>query len=382
MNENTTSKRAPSIDFLTSTVTLAILAGIAYFVFSPLARTKMDFYNELWGPAHLLMRGNSPYDTASLDPELPAVWLPMAIGVFAPLGLLKEQVALKIWLSINIIELAAIVWLITRHSMSALLMPIMGLFAYFFPPTINHFALGQFSITSVFCLMISVYFLEKHFDWVAGIFLALGLAKPQLGLLAIFGLGIFFINHGGLQRALLFGARVLIATLVMSLPLFIAYPEWIPDWIASFQSNNYEWLHPSLFSVFERTLGIWGYAIWGVLTIALCVLCYQIWTRMPPRTAMLWSLGLTTIITPYIWSWDFVLLLPIWFHTFTQVNWKRKIFLSLTYLVGWAGIASIQLSANNNNYGFWWVPLWYMISIAFVTDWTNLFPRSTLVTRT
>ena len=52
---------------------------------------RKDFYNELWGPAYLLVNGQSPYDTPILDPVLPAVWLPMAIGFFFPLGWLPKD---------------------------------------------------------------------------------------------------------------------------------------------------------------------------------------------------------------------------------------------------------------------------------------------------
>jgi hypothetical protein len=82
---------------------IALLAGalsiafIAHFIrFDLIVQPRKDFYNELWGPAHLLVRGESPYDTSSLNADLPAVWPPMAIGVFAPLGWLSEKTASRL----------------------------------------------------------------------------------------------------------------------------------------------------------------------------------------------------------------------------------------------------------------------------------------------
>jgi hypothetical protein len=344
-----------------------VITGIAFLAFIKVSKTKADFYNELWGPASLLLQGKSPYDTTSLKPELPAVWLPMAVGVFSPVGFFSEQVAIKIWLFFNLLELGALVWFITKNSQPAYLLPLVGILAYFFPPTIHHFVLGQFSITAMSCCLISIFFAERHFDWPAAIFLALGLAKPQLGILAVFGLGIFYYQRGGLKHTIVLGLQVLLAAFILSLPLFVAHPEWIPDWIASMKVNNYAWRHPSIFFILRQILGIWGYIVWGLTAAVVLLICYQIWIQMPPLIAMPWSLGLTTVITPYIWSWDFVLLLPLWIYTFTQVDWRRKIFLIVVYMIVWGGMAVIQLSDNNNNVRFWWVPALVLTGIAIAS---------------
>lgn len=45
-----------------------------------------DFRHNLWAPTHLLLRGESPYLIKTLFPNKHAVWLPMAVGLFFPLG--------------------------------------------------------------------------------------------------------------------------------------------------------------------------------------------------------------------------------------------------------------------------------------------------------
>ena len=346
---------------------LLVISGVTYLALNPIVQSKTDFFNELWGPAHLLIQGKSPYNTSGLNPELPAVWLPMAIGVFSPLGLVSEPAAARIWFFFNIMEVSFIIWFATRKSPSNILLPAICLLVFFFPPTINHFTLGQFSITAMTCIILSTYFAGKGSDWLAAIFLALGLSKPQLGILAVFGLGIFFFKQGGFLQIIKFTNKILIAILFMSMPLFIAYTKWIPDWIASTQANHYAWRHPSLFFILKESLGNTGYLIWGLIAAATLLICYQMWTNSSPQIAMYWSLGLTTIISPYIWSWDFVLLLPVLIHAFSEVGWRGKLFLFNIYLIGCLGMAVIQLSGNNNNYRFWWVPVWFIGMIALST---------------
>jgi hypothetical protein len=196
-------------------------------------------------------------------------------------------------------------------------------------------------------------------DWLAAFFLALGLAKPQLGILALPGLSLFYFQRGGFKTVSRFGTKTFLMSLLMSLPLFIASPQWIPAWVESMRSN-FTWLHPSLFSVLKQSFGAWGYLLWGLILLIGLVACYQLWKHLPPLEAMTWSLGLTTIVTPYVWSWDFVLLLPAWALTFSQMDWKRKTFLFVTYWIGWLGFAYVQHLPESSNNLFWWFPLWFM----------------------
>ncbi|MDP2777344.1 MAG: hypothetical protein Q8O48_06855, partial [Anaerolineales bacterium] len=64
-----------------ASILVLVLTGIlAGWLFKQLTAPRMDFYNELWGPAYLLAQGKSPYDTSGLNTNLPAAWFPMAIG--------------------------------------------------------------------------------------------------------------------------------------------------------------------------------------------------------------------------------------------------------------------------------------------------------------
>ncbi len=340
------------------------------------APTTSDFYNELWAPTHLLTQGQSPYKTASLYPHLPAVWFPMAVGFFFPLGLLSDELAAKIWLMINVLELFALIMLSIRSLDSNGAVLVLGGLVYFFPVVFSHLLLGQFSLTTALCLLASAVLAEKRHDWLAAFCLALGLSKPQLGIMAVLGLGVFYYRAGGFKLLVRFGVQTGFMVLLTSLPLFIAYPGWIPDWISSEQSNRYMWTFPSLFSALQRFMGAPGYLIWGIILIAGCVLCYQLWTHDPPRLAMPWTLGITVMVSTYVWSWDFVLLIPVWAYIFSHSSWRGQAFLVLTYLLGWVGFAYVQSLPNSNNSMFWWFPLWLLACVSIVSPPIRLWRTS------
>ena len=364
--EKLTVEQVAAFHNYSSVLALGVIAVIVAVLFQPLVLPRMDFYNELWGPAHLLVQGHSPYNTASLDPVLPAVWFPMAIGFFFPLGWLSESTALQFWFLFNILELCLMVFIVQDRQRTLYNTAALALLCFFFPFVLNHFNLGQFSITILLCLILSAYFLEKKVDWAPAFFLALSLSKPQLGFLAVFGISVFLFYQTGFWGMIRFGLQTLLFAILMSLPLFVAYPAWIPDWLASLAKNS-TWLHPSLFSVLGQSLGVWGFVIWAAIAVSVLVIAFILWKKFPPLIAMLWTLTLTTVITPYIWSWDFVLLLPLWMFSFTEADWKRKVFLLISYLIAWYGMALVQMQAGSQNQSFWWVPLWFIATLVLLT---------------
>jgi hypothetical protein len=218
------------------------------------------------------------------------------------------------------------------------------------------------------CLIASAHFAERDINWLAACFLALGLTKPQLGFLAVAGFSVFHFQRSGVMGVIRFGLQTLFMSILMSLPLFIAYPGWIPDYIKSMQANS-TWPHPSVFSLLRQSIGDWGILIWALLLVTSLVIIYKLWVTFPPHIAMLWSIGITTVISPYIWSWDFVLLLPIWIFTYANSYWKRKVFLLAAYAIGWSGMVYVQLQAASHEQHFWWAPLWFMGTIFLAANW-------------
>ncbi len=329
---------------------------------------RMDFYNELWGPAYLLVRGRSPYDTSSLNPVLPAAWLPMAIGLFFPLGWLSENAALQVWFIFNIIELCVIVYMAQENDRSLYNTVLTALLCFFFPLTLNHFNLGQISITITLCIIFAGYFLGNEQQWPVAFFIALACSKPHLASLVVLGISCRYYAHGGIKALVSFLGTVIFFVLVLCAPLFIAYPNWIPDAIKSMTHNPF-WYYPSLFVLFPRYIGAWGYLAWGLVVLLVVALGFNLWTKFPQRDAMYWSLALAPLVSPYIGSWDFVVLFPLLILTFVKAGWNQKIFLIIIYGIAWYGMTLVQMEEVSHNHFFWWVPIWFIGALALVTDW-------------
>lgn len=361
-----------------ASILVLVLTGIlAGWLFKQLTAPRMDFYNELWGPAYLLAQGKSPYDTSGLNTNLPAAWFPMAIGFFSPLGWLPENSALQVWYVFNIIEICAIIYMAQGDNRSAYNTVILALLSFFFPPTLNHFSLGQISITVTLCLVLAIHFANKERHWLSAFFIALSFSKPHLALLAGLGLSYHYYLRGKTRGMTAFWGRTLVISFALCVPLFIAYPNWIPDAIVS-MTQNPPWLYPSLFILFQRYFGEWGVVLWGVTSIFTIWLCYFLWKKLPPAQAMVWSLALAPLLSPYVGSWDFVILLPLLISTFAKIDWGRKVLIIILYAMAWYGMALVQMQESSHNHFFWWVPLWFLGMSALVTNWkTNHSSGST-----
>lgn len=351
----------------------ALFGLVVFIIFQPITHSQTDFYNNLWAPAWQLVQGQSPYNTESLHTDLPALWMPPLVGVFSFLGFFSFDDAQQIWSLLNIIGLVLTYHLVSSKLRSLPLFLTVPMLVFFFPPVVNHLALGQVSILIMLSLLLAVKFADRS-PWISAFFLAVGLAKPQLGFLMILGLGFYQFQYGGLKGLVWYGMQTLIAVFILTVPLFLAEPNWIPEFVSSL-GRNAQWTQPSLLSQFQQWLGAWGYLPWAVLCIAIVWITIQIWQNQTRIPAAVWTLALTLLITPYVWSWDFVLLLPLFVFLLSNLNWKRVATLVTGYVLAWVGMAVIQLSDKFHNSRFWWVPLIFVLLCTWVVR-LNLFARS------
>jgi hypothetical protein len=346
---------------------LALIAFVVIFLFWHLMMPRMDFYNELWAPAYLLIQGKSPYNTASLNPVLPAAWFPMAIGFFFPLGWLAEERALQVWYVFNIFEVALIVYLAQGKNKNLYNTMLLALICFFFPFTLNHINIGQISITVTFGWVLAVYFLKKDQHWLSALFIALALSKPHLGMLIMLGISYHVYLRSGLRAMFSLWLKIGIMCLFLVIPLFVADPHWVADAILSMKKNP-PWVYPSLYILFERFFAAWGRALWVVTTLMVVGINFQMWKKLPLKNAAYWSLALAPLTTPYVGSWDFVVLFPLVVFTFNKVDWLRKVFFLAVYGIAWGWMAHIQMLSVSHNHFFWWAPLWFIGALALMTQ--------------
>jgi hypothetical protein len=192
--------------------------------------------------------------------------------------------------------------------------------------------------------------------------LAVALSKPQLGILVLPGLLIAHQREYGLRKTCFFGMGLGLSILLLMLPLFLVYPGWIDDFLIA-QSENPVWLHPSLFRLLPMWLGEIGRVLWVIMAIGITGLNFWLWWKRPANEVVQWSLALTPLVTPYIWSWDFVMSLPLLISTiFNFKSYAAQGLLLIGYVVSWGLMFQIDLSDNIDNYQYWWVP-WVLIGL-------------------
>jgi hypothetical protein len=336
--------------------------------------TSWDFRNNLWGPVHLLVNGQNPYLLDDLFEAGNAIWMPTVIGALFPLGRLSEYTATALWFLASVVCLLGIYRLSTSQVKVSLgLTTLLLVTGFCFMPTISHLVLGQFGLFADALMLLAVHCAMRKRWILAGILVVLATAKPQLILLPGIGLAVYAWSQGGWRTLLRFGLSSAISAAVLTLPLWIAAPDWIEGLQIAF-SRNYTWAQPSSLVVLRLTLGSTpGLITWLVLLAVGLGITVWLWRRPNHLLAMCWSLFLTLLVSPYAWSWDFVLVLPLWFYLMaTKESWLVRGFLLLGYNITWVGTVMIRLGTNSDELQFWWFPWVWLVILVIASLATQL----------
>lgn len=293
-------------------IAILIVVLLIWFIPSKFFPVTWDFRNNLWGPANLLIHQRSPYNIHVIFESSNAVWMPIIIGIFFPLGYLPSQWASNLWLLLNIISLCLIVVLLARNSHKSIIWILLTLFSLaIFPSTLSHFVLGQISLIICLILYILVNYRNQLKPIIIGLFLAFSFTKPQL---IVLFLPVYLVVYLREQRQKLSSVimYMIIWIVVFCLPLFLFFPNWVPDFFLNL-SNNPPWFYPSLYSFLLSSSGSLGMSlatawIWFIIGISIGIL---LTFKLDSVEALLWCLAITPLFSPVVWSWDFVLLYPL-----------------------------------------------------------------------
>jgi hypothetical protein len=303
-----------------------LLSGLALGIIAFVTTSEFlswDFRNNLWEPSYLIWQGESAYNRTLLFDDANAVWFPQIIGLFFPLGLLGLYPATAIWLVGNIALLLALLWFSFRQTAGkpgSVRLGILLLAVFLFPPTIRHLILGQASVLVGAALLLGTWVAERRRLALAGFLLALALAKPQLCIVVLPCLVLYRVfKQRAWRDALKLILLIALFSAALTTPLWLASPHWVNDFIQNLQ-NNSGWAQPNLFSILTHRWGMAGAAVWLGLYVGVLGWNLQIWWRGDPARAVLWNLASTALVSPYAWSWDFVLLLPLLVDTALRVS--------------------------------------------------------------
>ena len=308
-------------------VLLALGMSGASWLIAAYRYAAWDFRNNLWGPARLLLGGKDPYSLEALAqlssewnvPFFRSIWFPTIVGAGLPLGVLPLSNAANIWLLISLAavlttEVSVYAGTTIRQQSRNLL--VVALSVMLFAPIYAHLNQGQVSLVILASCVLSWALLERNRPAWAGVLLSLGWAKPQLVILVWPALVWLTVKRG---QGCSFILGWLAGSVAQTIPLRVLYPAWPAGYLEALRTNP-TWLQPNLYGLVAYWSGrqVLG---WMVALVALGAAGFWLgglWRHAGGLVVLTWSLALTPTLSPYTWSYDQVLLLPVLVLTLNQ----------------------------------------------------------------
>jgi hypothetical protein len=342
-----------------------------------------DDFARFWASGNLNFHGQNPY--TPVDAELPHVNIddllsghnfiilepPWSISIFMPFGLIDYPISRLFWMIASILLIlisALMLWQIYSGDVKKRWLVL--LVSFIFAPTIS--ALGKGQISGLVLLGISgfLYFTEvKINDWIAGAFLGLASIKAQLVVLFWIALFLWIIQQ---RRWIIFIAASL--TFLVMLAFSVVFnPLIIEQYIGLLKLNYvYEWALPTIGSYLRLYwLGVDRYWVQFLPLVLGIVWIVIYWVRH--RTTWNWPaempliLLVSMVVTPYMWTYDVVVLIPavILAALSISTDWKRlpSVLLILMFIT----LNALDLILHVKLFDFWFVWLvpslfiWYLV---------------------
>jgi hypothetical protein len=330
---------------------------------------------KLWLAGHLAGIGSNPYsaqDWLNGHTVFGATWIPERIFLYPlplaylviPLGWLALSQAYSVWAFLTLFAAAASLFLLidlweeSRIKIFALPMMVALLF---FAPMLEAPGKGTLGGLLLLAMVLSLY-LFKHRMWmIGGMLSALLLVKPTFGAPALILLGLWFLSRREW--------RGIVGIIAGSLFLYalgaVVNPQWPLQFLGMGQQKVGEYLgsQPTLLNaagfICQRSL-VCSYGLGAALSLVLIgVVTFLIFRKTRPLDFLeAISLILTTslLVTPYLWSYDFVLLIiPLsWIvHQLilrTKSYWVPILFLIVLDIAAGAGL---YLQSQSPQKDFW-----------------------------
>ena len=147
--------------------------------------------------------------------------------------------------------------------------------------------------------------------------------------------------------------------------MWLADISWWNDLLANLRRNP-RWEQPSTLWLIEAHVGLSGpgILIFGLIFAGCLLAAVYLWLRTGPVQGTVWGVALTTIAGTYMWSWDFVLLLPLLVDTAARAK-QWQVIIGLLGI--WLGALVFTLlsfqPAPASNARLWWLPYWVILGL-------------------
>ncbi len=295
-----------------------------------------------------------------MDEKRFAYPLPLAL-IVSPLGLLPIQTAYILWDFVAQILIAiCLLWLATHwKGLNRRLYALFLLLAV----TLNgniYLGLMTGTVAALFLvfLTLALFFLEKRRDLLAGFFLALVILKPPLvTILVLLGLWLLFSRRWRVIGGMAIGG---LSLLVIGL---LQDPQWLQKFLGTGDSLLGMRLghQPTILSYTRLACkgGIDCAITWyGVVVLVLVALfAWVIWkkhAKLSPLMAFSLAIPLGVLLPPYIWSYDYTLLvIPIAYIALEMVRRQKTyiyatLFLLVLTALALAGLTMFWMNPDSN----------------------------------
>jgi hypothetical protein len=336
---------------------LILVVSVPFFYSAAIANEQsVDYVNNgfftFWLSGHMAWTGGHPYssvDWVAGHHANGAVWIPNQIFPYplplalitAPLGLLPIQQAYIVWGVLSQILVAVTILFLSTFwkGLNRRFFAVFILIAVIFNSNI-HLMLLTGTIGSLFLIFLAaaLYFKRKNWDVPAGMALALlALKPPLLTIVVLIGLWLLLRRNWQMIAGIVFGGLALLG-IGMAQDL---------NWVAKFRGASENLFNmrvgnqPTIISYTRLacngglTCALWLYILIALILVGLYA--WLVWKKrdtLTPLAVFSAAIALGVLLPPYIWSYDYVLLvIPLCYICFELLGRKSGYFYALLFLV-------------------------------------------------
>ncbi|MGE5377973.1 MAG: glycosyltransferase family 87 protein [Bacteroidota bacterium] len=258
------------------------------------------------------------------------------------LGWMSARAAGTLWFELNLVMLFLSVWLLTdgwAGRMRLLAFPL----ALFFLPVLGALSVGQYDFPVLLGTSLLIHSLRKQNAALTVLGLVLLTFKPHLGVLILLSALGWIVYNGGSFRRRVMRPLIVVGALLFATS-FIADPSWAtsyPKMLLGYQNEGNVstcsecaslpvWLSRWFFDGSLRTAA--GIAVVLLIVfVAAFIVTRSLWK--PHELLLTLALLVTLLVSPYLYNYDFLLLLVPFVVLFDKSNLVEKIIILVCYLV-------------------------------------------------
>jgi len=272
------------------------------------------------------------------------------------LGLMPAKAAATLWFELNLLMLFLSVWLLT-DGWSGRLRLIAFPLALFFLPVLGALSVGQYDFPVLLGTSLLIYSLRKENIVLTTLGAVLLTFKPHVGALILLSvLGWLFYNGSNFGQGAL--RSILIAGILLFILGFLADPAWpisYPKMLLNYQGEGNVSLCSECASLpvwlsrwfFDGSLGKAALLALVLLVVFLGAFAINRHALLKsPVFLMISALLVTLLVSPYLYNYDFILLLIPFVVLVNTNSMLVKVMVFLCYLVPTFAIAFYGRDGN------------------------------------